>query len=104
MWTASRLAELFGPRVQLRGVDLVQSGSSGWIELEAEQGFRETIAVARVLRRRGAPLTVGKPAVEALLFEGRARLHVEHIDDALSGELRACKVRMSVESASVAAE
>jgi hypothetical protein len=103
MWTASRLAEVFGPRVQVRAVDLVCSGSSGWLALEARPGFFETVTVARALRRRGVPLAEGKPAVEALLLDGHARVHAEHIDDALEGELLACKVRMTVLPAEAAA-
>ena len=104
MWTASRLAELFGPRVQVQAVDLVSSSSSGWLQLEAESGFFKTVSVARILRRRGVPITLGKLAVEALLLEGRARVHAEHIDGELEGELLACKVRMSVAAAAAAAE
>ena len=104
MWTALELAERFGLPVQGQGVDLVQSGSSGWIDLEVDQRFGETITVIKILRRRGVPIPVGKPAVEDLFDNGHVRVYVEHIDDALEGDLRACKVSMKVLPAEVAAE
>lgn len=104
MSTTSWFMERHGRRVQIRDIDLVHSGSSGWLALEAEPGFTDTIPVARLLRRRGVPITVGKPAVEALLFEGAAQVHAEHIDGELEGELRACKVRMSILPVEAAAE
>ena len=104
MWTALQLAERYGLQVETRGIDLVHSGSSGWIELEAEPGFYETILVVRILRRRGVRVTVGKPAVEALLISQTALVHAEHVDDALESDLRACKVRMTVLPAKAAAE
>jgi hypothetical protein len=104
MWTALELAERFGLPVQGQGVDLVRSGSSGWIGLEADPGFGETISVIKILRRRGVSIKVGKPAVEDLFDNGYVRVLVEHIDDALEGDLRACKVRMRALPAEAAAE
>ena len=89
MWTASQLAERFGLQVQGQGVDLVRSGSSGWIALEVDQRFGETITVIKILRRRGVPVPVGKPAVAHLFDHGHVRVHVEHIDDALERNRRA---------------
>ncbi len=96
MWTASKLAERFGLRVETQGVVPVLFGSSGWILIEAEHGFWQTISVIKILGRRGVRVTVGKPAVEAMVEFGTARVFAEHIDDALEGELRAHKVRMTV--------
>ena len=104
MWTALELAERFGLPVRGQGVELVRSGSSGWLDLEANPGFGETISVIKILRRRGVPIPVGKPAVEDLFDHGYVRVHVEHIDDALEGELRACKVRMRLLPAEATAE
>ena len=103
MRTALQLAEQFGLRVETRGIDLVRSGSSGWVELEAEPGFCESIPVVRILRRGGGGVAVGKPAVEALLIGENSRVHAEHLDDALEGELKACRVRMTVLAGEAAA-
>ncbi len=104
MWTALELAERFGLPVQGQGVDLVHSGSSGWLGLETDARFGETISVMKILRRRGVPIPIGKRAVEDLFDNGHVRVHVEHIDDGLEADLRACKVRMTVLPAEVAAE
>jgi hypothetical protein len=103
MWTASELAERYGLRVETQAADLVHSGSSGCIELEAEPAAFQTITVIKLLHRRGTPLLLGKRAVEALFDHGTARIFVEHIDEALEGELLACKVRMTVLPAEVTA-
>ena len=104
MWTASQFAERFGLRVETQDIDLVHSGSGGWLELKPEPGFSGSIPVARILRRRGVSVLVGKPVVEKLLIQKPARVYAEHIDEALEGELLACKVRMSVLPAAAAAE
>ena len=64
----------------------------------------ETISVVKILGRRGVRVSVGKPAVEKLLIQEPARVYAEHIDDALEGELLACRVRMTVLPAEAAAE
>ena len=106
MWTVSELAERYGLQVQARGDDPVLSGSSGWILIEAEAGFWQTISVMKILGRRGVDVRVGKPAVETMVELGAARVFVEHIDEGLEGELRAHKVKMTVlrSEAAVAAE
>ena len=103
MWTASELAERFGLQVQTRGRDPVLSGSSGWILIESEPGFWQTISVVKILRRRGVRVPVGKAAVETMVEFRAARVFAEHIDEALEGELRAHKVRMTVLPADAAA-
>lgn len=104
MWTALQLAERYGLRVQSRGADPVLSGSSGWLSLEAEPASFETIPVIKLLSRRGVPIPLSKRAIEDLFDYGHARVHAEHIDEALEGELRACKVHMSVLPAEAATE
>ena len=104
MWTALELAERYGLRVETQGVAPVLSGSSGWLSLEAEPRRFPTITVIKLLHRRGVAIPVAKLAIEDLFDEGHVRVHVEHIDEALEGELRACKVRMTVLPAEAAAE
>ena len=95
MSTKSSLEALFGPRVQIRVVDRVTSGSAVKFSLKRLDGFVRTVDVARALARRGVKLSVAKRAVERLLEGHAAGVHVPHVEDnaAFIAELGALRVK-----------
>jgi hypothetical protein len=101
--TASESSEQCAPLAPDRGADRVLSGSSGWLLIEAENGFWQTISAIKILARRGMSLLVAKRAVEEMVEFGHARVFAAHIDEGLEGELGAQKVRVTVLASDAAA-
>jgi putative transcriptional regulator len=66
MSTKSKLREKFGPRVQIRGIDRVPSGSPARYVLTAERSFQRTVTAAEILAKRGLSLLQARRIVTRL--------------------------------------
>ena len=60
MSTKSKLRAKFGPRVQIRDIDRVPSGSPARYVLKAETPFHRTVTAAEALAKRGLSLLQAK--------------------------------------------
>ncbi|HEY5070608.1 MAG TPA: helix-turn-helix domain-containing protein [Caulobacteraceae bacterium] len=83
MSTKSAFLEQLGPRVRIRAVDRVRSGSRARLNLNPGPDFKATVSLARSLMRRGVKASVARDVAERLaaghaapvtapLFDGEA--------------------------------
>ena len=97
--TPSKLKERFARLGPVRGIDRVASGSPADLVLRPATDIAaiKTISVALALARRGMSLLQAKRAVEAVVEQGEAFVHVPTVEDlaALAGELGAAGIRAS---------
>lgn len=99
MWTKSRLLELFGPRAQIRVIDLASSGSPARLEIRIPAGpFPNTARAAEHTGRRHSALRDANICLEEALDHGRARITLPVVTDTatLIGEREACGIEASV--------
>lgn len=98
---SSWLREVFGPRVRIRDVDLVPSGSPAryLIEWTFKRGEPppQTVTAARALVRRHLTLRRAHAAMTSLVEDGRVVIEVPCVEDRdqLAAELRACHLRVT---------
>lgn len=86
MPTKSKLKELFGPRVQIRDIDRVPSGSPARYVLAPEMPFHKTVSVAETLAKRGLTLLQAKRIVTRLAEGESVALEVPMVEDAATFE------------------
>ena len=90
MPTKSKLKELFGPRVQIRDIDRVLSGSPARYVLNPEMPFHRTVNVAESLAKRGLTLLQAKRIVTRLAKGESVALEVPTVEspNVFESELR----------------
>ncbi len=82
MSTKSKLRELFGPRVQIRDIDRVPSGSPARYVLVPEMPFHRTVSVAEALAKRGLTLLQAKRIVTRLAAGDSVAVEMPMVEDA----------------------
>jgi hypothetical protein len=94
MSTSSSLKERSAPRVQVRDVDRVASGSPARFLLKSNAHKAKGAQVALALVKRHMPLAAAHAAVTLLTDEGEAIVDVPVVEDAkaLARDLAACNV------------
>jgi hypothetical protein len=94
MSTSSSLRERSAPRVQVRDVDRVASGSPARFLLKSKAHNAKGPQAALVLVKRHMPLAAAHAAVTALTDEGEAIVDVPMVEDAkaLARDLAACNI------------
>ena len=92
----SKLKERFERLGPVRDVDRVSSGSPEALVLRPASDPVNVPAAALALTRRGVTMLKAKRALEAMLSEGEALLHVPQVESvrALGKELKAAGVRL----------
>ena len=92
----SSFVEQFGPRVRIRDVAQVNSGSPARLRLEPLADFKATVPVARALMQRGVKGRIARHVSEQLAFGQPTAISVPHFDgSALVEELAKARVRTS---------
>lgn len=81
MLTKSKLRELFGPRVEIRNIDRVPSGSPARYVLAPEMPFHKTVSVALALAKRGLTLLQAKRIVTRLAAGESVAIEVPMVED-----------------------
>src|SRR6185437_5559373 len=90
MSNKSKLRELFGPRVEIRDIDRVPSGSPARYVLNPEMPFHKTVSVAHVLAKRGLTLLQAKRIVTRLAQGESVAVEIPMVEDrdVLEGDLK----------------
>ncbi len=98
MSTKSSLKERLGPRVQIRDVVRVASGTRGRFLLKAERYAVKGPQAALALTKRHMPLSEAHAAVTRLFDEGEAIVDMPVVEDAgaLVRDLAECNVVATV--------
>lgn len=86
MSTKSGLKAKFGPRVRIRGIDRVPSGSPARYVLTAEAPFHRTVSVAEVLAKRGLTLLQAKRIATRLAQGESVAVEIPMVEDAAAFE------------------
>lgn len=81
MSTKSELRAKFGPRVQIRDIDRVPSGSPARYVLKAEAPFHRTVSAAEALAKRGLTLLQAKRLVTRLAEGSSIALEIPRVED-----------------------
>lgn len=81
MSTKSKLRELFGPRVQIRDIDRVPSGSPARYVFVPEMPFQRTVSVAEALAKRGLTLLQAKRIVTRLAEGESVAVEIPVVED-----------------------
>lgn len=94
MSTSSSLKERSAPRVQVRDVDRVTSGSPARFLLKSKTHKTKGPQAALALVKRHMPLVAAHAAITRLAHEGEAIVDVPMVEDtrALARDLAACNV------------
>ena len=90
MSTKSKLREVFGPRVEIRDIDRVPSGSPARYVLVPEMPFHKTVSVAEALAKRGLTLLQAKRFVTRLAKGESVATEIPMVEDtsAFENELK----------------
>jgi DNA-binding transcriptional regulator YiaG len=81
MSNKSKLRELFGPRVEIRDIDRVPSGSPARYVLVPEMPFHRTVSVAEALAKRGLTLLQAKRIVTRLAKGESVAAEIPTVED-----------------------
>jgi DNA-binding transcriptional regulator YiaG len=81
MSSKSKLRELFGPRVEIRDIDRVPSGSPARYVLVPEMPFHRTVSVAEALAKRGLTLLQAKRIVTRLAKGESIAVEIPTVED-----------------------
>ena len=81
MSSKSKLRELFGPRVEIRDIDRVSSGSPAKYVLVPEMPFHRTVSVAEALAKRGLTLLQAKRIVTRLAKGESVAAEIPMVED-----------------------
>jgi DNA-binding transcriptional regulator YiaG len=81
MSSKSKLRELFGPRVEIRDIDRVPSGSPARYVLIPEMPFHRTVSVAETLAKRGLTLLQAKRLVTRLAKGESVAAEIPMVED-----------------------
>jgi DNA-binding transcriptional regulator YiaG len=81
MSSKSKLRELFGPRVEIRDIDRVPSGSPARYVLIPEMPFHRTVSVAEALAKRGLTLLQAKRIVTRMAKGESVAAEIPTVED-----------------------